>query len=363
MANRFWVGGGSSTNWDATSNTNWSATDGGANNASVPADGDDVFFKSAADCVLNVNTADIKSFDMTGYTGIFSGTGILFVELASGTSNVIFAGTINYSSQIHLMPAAGATINLDCSLCNAEVGIGDYGGTGIVNLIAAFSAATKNFSVNSTQVYTNGYSITCHSFQTTSGNKIVDITNSTITSNWNMTAQGTLTLTTTGSTINATDLFAGRDKIYNIVTLTGNNMIISGDNTITTLNINTAGLALGAQFTAGSTQTVTNFTTNGYVSNLAKIFSTSAGTHFHLAKAGGENVSVDYMSITDSYASPANTWYAGTNSTEGTGNDGWIFTDPPITDISKVAGIAYSSIKNVSGIAIASIKKLAGVTN
>ncbi|MFH1049074.1 MAG: hypothetical protein V1732_05425 [Patescibacteria group bacterium] len=32
-ASRYWVGGGSSTNWNATSPTNRSATDGGANNA------------------------------------------------------------------------------------------------------------------------------------------------------------------------------------------------------------------------------------------------------------------------------------------------------------------------------------------
>lgn len=38
MASRFFVGGGSSTNWSATGNTNWSATSGGANNDSVPVD-------------------------------------------------------------------------------------------------------------------------------------------------------------------------------------------------------------------------------------------------------------------------------------------------------------------------------------
>ena len=40
----YWVGGGSSTNWSATSNTNWSLVSGGANNAGPPVTGDTVVF-------------------------------------------------------------------------------------------------------------------------------------------------------------------------------------------------------------------------------------------------------------------------------------------------------------------------------
>lgn len=46
-ASRFWVGGGSSTNWNATSNTNWSASSGGANNATVPGSSDTATFDGA----------------------------------------------------------------------------------------------------------------------------------------------------------------------------------------------------------------------------------------------------------------------------------------------------------------------------
>lgn len=49
-ASRYWVGGGSSTNWNATANTNWSASSGGANNASVP------------------TSADVANFDGLGNT-------------------------------------------------------------------------------------------------------------------------------------------------------------------------------------------------------------------------------------------------------------------------------------------------------
>src|SRR3989344_2709650 len=43
-ASRYWVGGGSSVNWDATSNTNWGSASNTQDNASVPTSADDVFF-------------------------------------------------------------------------------------------------------------------------------------------------------------------------------------------------------------------------------------------------------------------------------------------------------------------------------
>src|SRR5262249_44671851 len=43
-ASRFWVGGGASTNWNATSNTNWAATTGGANNQTAPGSTDTATF-------------------------------------------------------------------------------------------------------------------------------------------------------------------------------------------------------------------------------------------------------------------------------------------------------------------------------
>ncbi len=62
MATRFWVGGGSSVNWNATVPTNWSATSGGSNNASVPGASDDVTFDGAG---ANGNTSSTVSATIT----------------------------------------------------------------------------------------------------------------------------------------------------------------------------------------------------------------------------------------------------------------------------------------------------------
>ena len=88
MANRYWVGGGSSTNWNATGNTNWSASSGGANNASVPGTGDNVFFDAnsgAGNAVISASQS-IGTLDCTGYTGTLTSNSstTLTVDGASG---------------------------------------------------------------------------------------------------------------------------------------------------------------------------------------------------------------------------------------------------------------------------------------
>lgn len=72
-ATRFWVGGGSSTNWNATTNTNWSATSGGSNNATVPGSSDDVTFNGlgGAGNGASIISATITVLSLTftsGYT-------------------------------------------------------------------------------------------------------------------------------------------------------------------------------------------------------------------------------------------------------------------------------------------------------
>lgn len=66
-ASRFWVGGGSSANWNATANTNWSATSAGANNASVPTSADDVTFNGSGS-TANTNSTISATITILSYT-------------------------------------------------------------------------------------------------------------------------------------------------------------------------------------------------------------------------------------------------------------------------------------------------------
>lgn len=83
-ATRYWVGGGSSSNFSATGNTNWSTTSGGANNASVPTVSDDVIFdgvgasgNTAAICSATIS---FKSLTFTsGYTNTITLNAVLTI--------------------------------------------------------------------------------------------------------------------------------------------------------------------------------------------------------------------------------------------------------------------------------------------
>ena len=123
--------------------------------------------------------------------------------------------------------------------------------------------------------------------------------------------------------------FVGGDSTYNC-TLSNDGagaLTISGSNTFTTI-------ANGVQptaftFTAATTQTVTNWNVSGTAGNLVTIISSTAAVPALLSKASG-TVSSDYLSLKDSTALGGATWYAGANSTNVSGNLGWIFTAPPV---------------------------------
>ncbi|PCJ57294.1 MAG: hypothetical protein COA79_16450 [Planctomycetota bacterium] len=102
-ADRYWVGGGASTNWDATANTNWSATSGGANNASVPASGDDVYFDGNSGTSNTIISAaiTIRSLNCTGYAGTITHNTAVALSIGDGTvgaGNIAlkFVGTMTY---------------------------------------------------------------------------------------------------------------------------------------------------------------------------------------------------------------------------------------------------------------------------
>ena len=77
---RYWVGGGSSANWNATGNTNWAGSSGGAGNQSVPAATDDVFFDTTASPATISAIITILSFRKeSGYTGTITRNAVLTV--------------------------------------------------------------------------------------------------------------------------------------------------------------------------------------------------------------------------------------------------------------------------------------------
>jgi len=104
MANRYWVGGGSSANWDATGNTNWGSASNTRDNASVPTAADDVIFDNSANgnspCTIN-GTPVCRSITTTAYTNTITHSAAVTLSIGDGTAgsgNVALAfGTFTYT--------------------------------------------------------------------------------------------------------------------------------------------------------------------------------------------------------------------------------------------------------------------------
>ena len=103
------------------------------------------------------------------------------------------------------------------------------------------------------------------------------------------------------------------------------------------------------QFIAGTTTTVSSMTITGTLGNVVTIGSTTGATH-NLVKTGGGVISGDYLSISNSVVSPADTWYAGANSFDGGGNSGWIFAAAPVVE-EQVSGTSSGSRPRAKSVA------------
>jgi hypothetical protein len=147
MATRYWVGGGSSSNWNATGNTNWSATSGGANNASVPTSADDVIFDGAGatgDTNSTISaTITILSLDIqTGYTATMTHNAVLTI-----------AGNWTYTGNYTIAGASGITISAASTITSNGITWPNaltFSGTNTKTLVGNLSV-NGVFSTSSTQ--------------------------------------------------------------------------------------------------------------------------------------------------------------------------------------------------------------------
>jgi len=356
-ADRYWVGGGSTSDWNAVGDTNWSATSGGANNASVPTSSDNVYFDSNSGVGTSVLSANItiRSLNCTGFTGTLqhnSGITLSIGDSAAGASAIAlkFVAGMTYT----LGDPATSAINFITG--NLNVQTIDFAGktTGNVSFIGNNissswryegvhnTSTTAIVTLNRGTLNTNGFAVSWGAFNGASTNtRTLTLGASTVS----ITGVGTvwdcshpsgtaLTLTANTSTITITDTsgvsktFIGAGKTtYRAIIFSGDNITVTGTNTFTEMFVNNAGLPTGLLFTSGETQTVTDFNTNGSSGNLAIIKSTVGASSATISKSSGI-LSVDYMSIQDITAAGGATWYAGANSTNVSGNTGWTFTKP-----------------------------------
>ena len=344
-ANRFWVGGCSTNKWncsDVGPVTNWGSVSNTRDNVSVQGTADAVFFDGSAfgNSSSTVSGISINSLDMTGYTNTvthpgrttltITGNGVTakiqgnyVSQTAGGFGTITFTGTSGtnlFTTAGNAMPAitqngAGGTTQLQDNLktystLQLTAGTFDTNGKAVViDALFPTYAGTKVLTMGASSVSLSTSSTSVLNFNVSTG---LTITANTAT----ITAAGRGTVALGANNWNGTNF-----------TITVDNRTMSGTSTIGTLGINTAGQNIGSRLNVGDVFTVSNITTNGSAGSLASLMSTATSSAATISKASGL-VCLNYMSIKDSTVGGA-TFYAGLNSTNVSGNIGWIFASCP----------------------------------
>lgn len=287
-ASRYWVGGGSSTNWNATTNTNWGSVSGGANNATVPTSADDVFFDGAG---ANGNTNSTISVIITilsinissGYTATMTHNAILTIQgnvtlstpytIAGASSITVWNGTtITSNGKVwpNTITFSGPTVTPTATI-NGDLTI-----LGQVNIPSGYSCAINQTGTNT---------LSCNG-----------ITN---TGYWVLAA--TCAIRLTGGSLPANGagaaashrfrelIFDGNITLLGAIIYTGNkierlsgtitgNVALTTTTTPTSITLNTDGIIWANTTINASTITLTSkFTSNGTLSLGAITFSGGSG--------------------------------------------------------------------------------------
>jgi len=252
---------------------------------------------SARTLALTFATGSILPFmygDVTLSTAItLTGTGVIQYAGRNKTQTITSAG------RTFTQPIIQATIGGGVVFADAYIITG-----------ASYTLTNGSLSTN--------YNITIPTFLSTNSNTRSITLGAMV---WSLTGTGTVwnTATVTGFTLtpatskialtNTTTTartFAGGSKTYNNLEIGGatgvSTLTFTGSNTFNTIS-STKTVAHTLLFTAATTTTVADFTVTGTVGNVVTIGSVTAASH-NLVKTGGGNISVDYMSISRSNASP-----------------------------------------------------------
>ncbi|NTW32265.1 MAG: hypothetical protein HGB12_06530, partial [Bacteroidetes bacterium] len=360
--NRYWVGGGSSSNWNATSPTNWSASSGGANNASIPTAADDVFFTGAGGGASNSTISSditIRSLNCAGYSNTLThnaGVTLSIGDATAGAGNIAlnFPYSMTYAkmdqatSAISFISTSSTVQTIQITyfqIINKQLGNTTFNGVGgswqlagelTIGASGTLSIINGTLNQSTYGMYIGKLIMGAGGTLTLSGYAFYLSGTGTIFDN---NAAGTVN-TGTGI-INITDqsntavTFAGGGKTYNNIWFSRGastaSITISGNNTFNDFN-DKGSAAHSILFAAGSSQTVNTFTVSGTADYQITINSDDNSSTHTLVKAGGGTISCDYLNIQHSVASPSNTWFAGATPAHTTNNQattsagsGWIF--------------------------------------
>jgi len=340
-------------NWNSTAV--WSLSSGGAAGAAIPLPQDNIVLDANSGAItVTANMLRLgTNITCTGYTGtLVIGNSATEREiqgnftLVAGMTATNIQGNIEFTGRSsHTLTSAGKTL---IGGSNRFITFNGFGGTYTLqdDLVTepATSADVDGVRLQSSSTLNaNGFNVTTAGVSVETGTTLNmgagtwTIQSTAAGTKWAVNPAATVNASTStivlaGATANLRT-FGGGGKTYHTLTYTvagsTGGLDITGSNTFNTINFSDVTNARTLRFTAGTTTTITSsFNVNGTATKLMTIGSITAASHT-LTYSGAGDVSSDYLSISRSTATPADTWYAGANSTDGGNNSGWIFTAPP----------------------------------
>jgi hypothetical protein len=350
----YWITG-TGGNWSNTAK--WSTTSGGSAGTAIPLCQDTATFDAnsitSGSQTITFDEVRLSNVDFTAVTNtpVFNSN-----PPGSGTADVyatslIFKGqTVTGGSSWNLWTRSSGVMTLATNGVSLGLTLLVQGyGTGTVRLVDSltltqnlliyvgqFDARTNNANVTISTL-SEGFTGVARGFSMGDGTTWTFTGSGTI---FDLSGSGTVTITPGTSTIKVTNTSAtnktflggtsatGAGRTFGNIWFTGTGtgkLIVQSSNTFLDFKVDTAPKTV--EFTAGRTTTVTTATMTGSAGNLITLQSGTAASAFTLTKAGGGTVcTLDYLSVKDSTASPASTWFAGANSTDVSGNTNWSFT-------------------------------------
>lgn len=359
----YWVGG--TGTWD--DGNHWSRTSGGASAGMVPDQYADAIFDASSFSAAGVVTLTYGGACKTLDTSFVAHN--VDLSFYSASSSIIFNifGDVTLSSLTRLICGThSSSYDMVVYLQGASSTFNQNGGV-VWCVVATNSTASVTLASNligpklsvsgSSSFDSAGYSIDVPTLTAAFGTTL-DIGLSTVTiQNHAQPDTGTIagggfsmassvTLTTTGSTITVNDSlpFYGNGYTYPSLSFDGSSHLLSGPNTITTLDI-AAGATMS--FSNGNTQTVTNFNTHGTDASHVTLQSDVAGSKWTISKASG-TVDAYFLNIKDSTATGGATWNA-TSSIDQGNNTGWNFLTPTIAPSGLASAEAFGTLTVTPG--------------
>lgn len=340
-ANQYW----SSNTGSWSDNTKWFlSTNGGGGAGRVPLMQDTAIFDansfSSGSQTVTLDMPRAGGLNCTGVTNspTFTSTvtqswyqsvtlvsGITWSNSMSTTFNGATDRTLTTAGKTFVGSAGAFTIDI----VGGTLTLGDNGvvTTGTMTLSrGGFNTGTYNLTTGLLSITGTG----TRAFTSASGTVTLSGTGSV----WDASTVTGLTFSVGSTVIAITDTSAssktfvgGGLTYYDVVaTATGNGtIIIQGSNAYR--NLTSTGGPKTFTITAGTTQTFTAESVLGSSGNLVTFQSSSNGNTYAFSQASG-NVICDYLSLRDSVATGGATWYAGSHSTNVSGNTGWLFSDP-----------------------------------